>query len=408
MANTLQKTGGIPSRDRARRVVVALMTQSVAGREKLDAILDAASEFSSPWRLIIYRSAAEFTAATVRREIALGAAGFMVGIPDARPAMSVLARSTVPVVVLNLSYAALARRAGGVAIVRQDPEEIGRAAARELLATGLRRSFGYLGWRRDEEWSVARGKAFREALQGETVRFFDRSHWGDRIEDPSAAAHWLARLPKPCALFASCDDRAWEILETCREAGLRVPADVAVLGVNDDPALCERSRPRLSSVRPDFAGEGRIAAEFLGAMMDGTSSDDAKPLRRTVPIVGITRRESTATPNAAAALAGRAMDWLRVHAAKGVRVGDVARAMHVSPSLLERRFRETFGESVYEAALRLRLAEVCRRLRETDEPVAAITAACGWPDPAPPKRLFKKRFGVSMRAWRNSSAKAGA
>ncbi len=67
-----------------------------------------------------------------------------------------------------------------------------------------------------------------------------------------------------------------------------------------------------------------------------------------------------------------------------------------------------FWRIVYEAALRLRLAEVCRRLRETDETVAAITAACGWPDPAPPKRLFKKRFGVSMRAWRNSSAKAGA
>ena len=393
----------ILTRDRARRVVVALMTQSVAGREKLDAILDAASVSSPPWRLIIYRSAAEFTAATVRREIALGAAGFMVGIPDARGAMAALARSTTPVVLLNVECAALARRADGVAFVRHDPEEIGRAAARELLATGLRRSFGYLGWRRDDEWSVSRGRAFREALPGESVRFFDRSHWGERIEDPSAAARWLGRLPKPCALFASCDDRAWEILETCREAGLRVPADVAVLGVNDDPALCERSRPRLSSVRPDFAGEGRIAAELLGALMDGLATGDGNPLRRTVPIVGITRRETTAPPGAAAALAGRAMDWLRANAANGVRVGDVARAMHVSPSLLERRFRETFGESVYETALRLRFDEVCRRLRETDEPVASITAACGWPDPAPPKRLFKKRFGVSMRQWRLSA-----
>ena len=393
-----------PSRDRARRVVVALMTQGVAGREKLDAILDAASTASPPWRLVIYRSSAEFSAATVRRELALGAAGFVVGLPDARGAMAALARADVPVVLLDVESAAFARRADGVAFVRNDPEEIGRAAARELRATGLRRSFGYLGWRRDDDWSVARGRAFRAALAGETVRLFDRAHWGDRIEDASAAARWLARLPKPCALFASCDDRAWEILETCREAGLRVPADVAVLGVNDDPALCERSRPRLSSVRPDFAGEGRLAAEVLGAMMDGRASADGKPLRHTVAIAGVTRRESTAPPNAAAALAGRAMDWLRANAAKGVRVGDAARAMHVSPSLLERRFRETFGESVYEAALRLRLAEVCRRLRETDEPIAAITAACGWSDPAPPKRLFRKRFGVSMREWRNSSS----
>ena len=94
------------------------------------------------------------------------------------------------------------------------------------------------------------------------------------------------------------------------------------------------------------------------------------------------------------------MDWLRAHATEGVRVGDAARAMHVSASLLERRFRETLGTSVYEMTLRLRLDEVRRRLRETDDTIAEITEACGWPDPAPPKRLFKKRFGVSMREWR--------
>ena len=82
---------------------------------------------------------------------------------------------------------------------------------------------------------------------------------------------------------------------------------------------------------------------------------------------------------------------------------DVARRFKVSRSLLELRFGELQGESVYEAMLRIRLEEVKRLLRNTDEPIAAITAACGWENPAPPKALFKRRFGMSMRDWRASA-----
>ena len=72
----------------------------------------------------------------------------------------------------------------------------------------------------------------------------------------------------------------------------------------------------------------------------------------------------------------------------------------MSRSLLELRFRELQDESVYEAMLRIRLEEVKRRLRHTNDPISEITADCGWENPTPPKTLFKKRFGVSMRDYR--------
>ena len=78
----------------------------------------------------------------------------------------------------------------------------------------------------------------------------------------------------------------------------------------------------------------------------------------------------------------------------------IMRRFKVSRSLLELRFRELQGESVYEAMLRIRLDEVKRRLRQTNEPISEITAACGWENPAPPKVLFKRRFGISMREYR--------
>ena len=86
---------------------------------------------------------------------------------------------------------------------------------------------------------------------------------------------------------------------------------------------------------------------------------------------------------------------------KGIGVEDVARRFKVSRSLLEMRFRELQNESVYEAMLRVRLEEVRRRLRQTKDPISEITAACGWENPTPPKALFKRRFGISMREYRN-------
>ena len=80
-----------------------------------------------------------------------------------------------------------------------------------------------------------------------------------------------------------------------------------------------------------------------------------------------------------------------------------ARRFKVSRSLLELRFGELQRESIYETMLRIRLEEVKRRLRHTGDPIAEITASCGWDNPAPPKVLFKKRFGVSMRDYRNGA-----
>ena len=122
---------------------------------------------------------------------------------------------------------------------------------------------------------------------------------------------------------------------------------------------------------------------------------------RKVGIRAIVHRESTVAQSEAGKFVQKVLAYISREAVKGIGVEDVARRFKVSRSLLELRFRELQRESVYEAMLRIRLDEVRRRLRQTDDPIANITAACGWQNPAPPKILFKKRFGVSMRDYRN-------
>ena len=384
-----------------RRVVVALRMAGIAGQDKLNGIFDYLSA-GRRWQLIIYRTRQEFSAETVRHELARKADGFIVGIPGADDALSELAGSNVPTVVMNVSGGGIEQRRKNIAFVKSDSEAVGREAAHALLRQGVYKSYGYAGYRTDDNWSRERGTAFRDALAaaGFVGRMFDVAHYADKVEDKATILKWLRALPKPCGVFAACDDRAFEILDVCREGDVKVPAEVGVLGVNNDPILCENTEPRLSSVQPDFIGEGRLAAELLELMMSGGQIAPGKRLRK-VGIRAIVHRESTVAQSEAGKFVQKVLAYISREAVKGIGVEDVARRFKVSRSLLELRFRELQRESVYEAMLRIRLDEVKRRLRQTDDSIAAITAACGWQNPTPPKMLFKRRFGISMRDYRN-------
>ena len=384
-----------------RRVVVALRMAGIAGQDKLNGIFDYLSA-GRRWQLIIYRTRQEFSAETVRHELARKADGFIVGIPGADDALSELAGSSVPTVVMNVSGGGIEQRRKNIAFVKSDSEAVGREAAHALLRQGVYKSYGYAGYRTDDNWSRERGTAFRDALDaaGFVGRMFDVTHYADNVEDKATILEWLRALPKPCGVLAACDDRAFEILDVCREGDIKVPAEVGVLGVNNDPILCENTEPRLSSVQPDFIGEGRLAAELLELMMSGGQIAPGKRLRK-VGIRAIVHRETTVAQSEAGKFVQKVLAYISREAVKGIGVEDVARRFKVSRSLLELRFRELQRESVYEAMLRIRLDEVKRRLRQTDDSIAAITAACGWQNPTPPKMLFKRRFGISMRDYRN-------
>lgn len=386
-----------------RRVVVALRMAGIAGQDKLNGIFNFLSE-GRRWQLIIYRTKHEFTAEVVEHELSRGTDGFIVGIPGTDDALGVLAATDIPTVVMNVSGGGIEKRTKNIALVKSDSQAVGREAANALLKQGVYKSYGYAGYRTDDDWSRERGIAFRDALEkaGFVGRMMDITHYKDKVEDKATILKWLKDLPKPCGILAACDDRAFEILDICREAEIKVPAEVGVLGVNNDPLLCENAEPQLSSVQPDFVEEGRLAAELLEKMMSGGTIPAEKRLRK-VGIRTIVHRESTVAQSEAGKLVQKVLAYIAHEAIKGIGVEDVARRFKVSRSLLEMRFRELQNESVYEAMLRIRLEEVKRRLRQTKDPISEITAACGWENPTPPKMLFKRRFGMSMRDYRIQS-----
>jgi len=387
-----------------KHMVVALRMAGIAGQDKLSGIFEYLSE-GHRWNLAIYRTRHEFTAQTVRDELARGASGFIVGIPEASDAFEELARTSVPVILMNVSPGALSGRPGDSVLIKSDARAVGEEAARALLTQGVYRSYAYAGYRTDNDWSRERGRAYGEALRkaGFGVRLFDVRHFGDKAEDRATLSDWLKALPKPCGILAACDDRAYEIVEACNESGLRIPAEVGILGVNNDPLLCENAEPRISSVQPDFRREGYLAAQCLDRI---TSRGGKRPEDNSVLLVGIKQvvhRESTYPLSNSGLLVQKAVAFIEHNATRKLRVGDVARHLKISRSLLDLRFRELQRETVHDAIFRARIATVKNRLLTSRDTIERISSDCGWSSPNSLKNAFKRETGQSMRDFRTSS-----
>ncbi len=153
-----------------------------------------------------------------------------------------------------------ARKIESIPWVETDDGKVAELAALHLIERGFR-NFAFCG-AGAFNWSVWRGEAFVKILKEHRFDCHVFSPKSSRAsvkswpqEKPSLAA-WLKALPKPIGLFASYDIRAGQVLDICRDLDILVPDEVAVVGVDNDPIICNLAHPSLTSVIPDSAGPG--------------------------------------------------------------------------------------------------------------------------------------------------------
>ena len=386
---------------RRRRILVASWMTTPSMQRLLDGVLAFAAENGYEWEVEALQM--EQTD-TMRLALETESPDGVITGFCALENLALLSRTSMPTVFLRHYDSEPEAARKRLSVFRLDFGEVGRAAARLFLEQGGYRSFGFVEATRDPLWSRQRGNAFLAAAEGEGVPSFRYSTLTGTFQaafaspgELSALAEWLKKLPKPAAVFAALDERARDAVLACREAGLDVPSTVAVIGVNNDEFLCRHIYPNLSSVEIDSAALGRAAAAELLRLMEG-----GRPVRRdfVVPVLNVASRASTAPPSPGGTLVRRALDWIEIHALDGIGAADVVREMGVSRSLLDLRFRELGGGTVLGAIQERRLQEARRRLRETDESVEILCRLCGYRDPAGLRRLYRRRFGISMREER--------
>jgi LacI family transcriptional regulator len=273
--------------------------------------------------------------------------------------------------------------------IRNSAQDIGREAANFFMGQGIARTYAFLHSKPLTDWSKNRFLYFKRTLN-------DAGLWCEEIFDPAG----ISRLKRPAAVFAANDDRAFELMKQLSAKRIRVPNGIAVLGVDNDALICENANPRISSVQPDFEQEGYLAAETLDTMMNGGESATGTIL---VGVKEIVRRESTSEQSNAGRLVQKAITYINRHVLEGITVTDVVRHLKCSRRLADLRFRELHGRSILDTITERRLDEVKCRLAKTKEKIDAIALSCGYSNPNYLKNLFKRKFGMSMRDFRNST-----
>ena len=296
--------------------------------------------------------------------------------------------------VLNATHDPSRRKRGGnLAYVQCDDRALGAFAARYLLRLGAFASYAYVPTWPTNSWSEARKGGFCDALSKQRIQCAV-------LPDGEPLATFLRGLRKPAAVFAACDRVALAILETCRTLGLDVPGKVAVIGVDNDELICEFARPSLTTIiQKDPSKIGEMAGEAMSGLLKRRKPRD-RPDVLVHNDLSVVERESCANLPQATHVAYEAMEFIAKHSGEAIKVGDVVRHLKVSRRLADRQFRLVHGESILEAITRIRLENVAKRLVVSRLPVTKIAALCGFTDVAYLGKLFRRRFGMSMRQFK--------
>ena len=385
---------------KAKSVVLALQMEGRPGQRKLSGILDYLAEKDLRWNLRFVRHREDFSSDFVRSLAVDPVDGILYSFDTVPTVEAELAKTDIPTVGLDVyAQSPLCGRTRNLALVTGDCEIVGRTAADLLLDSGTCRSFTFVPDVHFRVWGKLRGRAFLDHLKahGFTADVYRRPR--GTANDVAELAKWLVARPKPCGVFVAFDDRALDVMEACRMAGMRVPQDVAVIGVDNDEMLCEHTVPALTSIQPDHVSQGRLAAELLCGMMDGRPSRTVR--RELCGIIQVAVRESTPRASNAGRLVQRALAYIQANATKGIGVSDVVVHLKCSRRLADLRFRELQGTSILDAIRKVQIDEVCRLLQTTNLSINAIAERTGFASAKHLPEKFKALIGCSISAYRN-------
>lgn len=196
------------------------------------------------------------------------------------------------------------------------------------------------------------------------------------------------------------DQRAKHVIDACRLADISVPEQIQVLGVDNEAFICEQTTPSLSSIQPDFEDLGYRAASALDRLL---VSSRPKTVRIVGKVTGGVERFSTTNYLGGACCVALAREFIRRNASTNITVGDVVRAAHTSQRLLQMHFQKICGKSVRDELIDTHLRLVKESLRSTCIPIDRIGDFCGFRGVKYLKTLFKRRFGVTMSEYRQST-----
>ena len=222
-------------------------------------------------------------------------------------------------------------------------------------------------------------------------------HENDTSERARTLAKWLKQLPKPVAVFACNDILAYQIINVCNAMKIRVPEEVSVLGVDNDPVFCDISNPSLSSVDPNAANIGYEAAALLHKLIRKQTPED---VHIVVPSKGVMARRSTDVLAIQIPEVAEAIRYVRRHAFEPLTAVKMVRDLNISRATLQNWFLTHLGHSVKTEITLTRVKHIQDLLLNTDESIETIARRSGFLHVVSMFRVFKKHVGLTPGEYR--------
>ncbi len=390
------------SRAEMPRVALLVETSREVGRSILRGV-ERYARLHGPWSLHLLPGDLAQQLPEVK---SWGASGIIARIETPEVERSIL-ESKLPFVALDL-YKHQKCRGGklqNASEVLVNSPLVGKVAAEHLIERQFE-NFAFVGEINDVLWSEDREKGFvdRIAQAGYTVHRYKSlkasKNWG---ADLNRLGHWLQNLPKPIGVMAANDVRGRQVIAVCQEYNIRVPEDIAVIGVDNDTLLCQLSTPPMSSVSLDSENGGYQAAAILDGLMSGALKGRQEYLVNPLHVIS---RQSTERFEIADPVVAEAMKYIWINPMAPLGVKDVAEEILVSRRVLEVRFKAVRGHSVLTEINQARLARVKQLLKETNMKIREIAEMCGFGTEGYLCRFFRRETGVTLGQYRKQQGAA--
>ena len=284
--------------------------------------------------------------------------------------------------------------------ITADYQLTGSMAAQQLYGRGYK-NFGFFGYE-NVCWSDGRLNGFRDRLKEDfnvdTIHVFNNRQLSSLWSyDVAELREWLLSLPKPIGIFACDDNQAEILLETCQASEINVPLDVAIVGVDNDEITCNLTVPAISSVDMDIEKAGYQVAEMATRMVEDPNYRGEDIVIRPIALVG---RGSTGIMATKDPVVAEAMRYIYQNRARKLQVADVIKQVPVSRRLLEQRFKEVTGASIYTVISNLRMDYFAQQLVSSADTVSEIAARMDEPDTKSISRRFQALKGCTPTEYR--------
>jgi LacI family transcriptional regulator len=257
---------------------------------------------------------------------------------------------------------------------------------------------------KENRWAQERENAFLSLVQRDRTGagifrgLSTTAHsWDEAVQRQVA---WLHSLPKPVGIIAVTDARARQLLQACASAGIAVPEQVALIGIDNDPLVRALGRIPLSSVIQGTVKMGRTAAHMLNRMLLGARLANTRIL---VPPAGINVLASSQHQSVNHPYVMRARHFMRQYACQGIRTMQVADYVGISRSSLESYFRQELGCTVHDALMHFKLEAAKTRLSSGQRNIAEVAQACGFSSTQYMYQVFKRELGCTPAMYRDSA-----